>query len=35
MLIETLMTLVTSIPVSLYKSFVLEEKHGFNKLTIR
>lgn len=33
-IIEMVMEKLSSIPISLYKSFVLEEKHGFNKLTI-
>jgi len=31
---STLVNLVESIPKSLYKQFVIDERHGFNKMTI-
>lgn len=34
-ILSQVMTSVPSIPLSLYRHFVLEEKHGFNKMTLR
>jgi STE24 endopeptidase len=33
-LIATMYTTVTGLPWSLYSTFVLEERHGFNKQTL-
>jgi STE24 endopeptidase len=34
-LLSQVITSIPSIPLSLYRHFVLEEKHGFNKMTLR
>lgn len=34
MLLTTLYDEITTLPFSLYKTFVIEEKHGFNKMTL-
>ena len=34
-LLATLWSTVTGLPWSLYSTFVLEEKHGFNKQTLK